>query len=71
MSAYVPALRTAVPQAAAFPRAAAAAVGREPAAPSRDDREARRREIERAERQRAHSERVRDNMAARNPLSLR
>jgi len=71
MSAYAPTIRTVVPQSVAIPRAAATAVGRKPTTPSQVDREAQRREIARAERQRAHAERARDNSAARHPLSLR
>jgi hypothetical protein len=71
MSAYVPTARTAVPQPLGIPRAATSARVRQPATPRRPDPEAQRREIERVERQRAQAERVRDNMAARHPLSLR
>jgi hypothetical protein len=71
MSAYAPTIRTAVPQSVAISRAAATAVDRKPTTPSRVDREAQRREIARAERQRAQAERVRDNSAARHPLALR
>lgn len=71
MSVYAPTVRTAVPQPFGGLRIAAPARVRRPAAPSQTDPEAQRREIERAERQRAQAERVRDNMAARHPLSLR
>ncbi|MGI5188106.1 hypothetical protein ACQEVI_08170 [Promicromonospora sp. CA-289599] len=71
MSVYAPAVRTTVPQRLGMLRAAAPARVRQPAAPRQTDSEAQRREIERAERQRAHAERVRDNMAARHPLALR
>ena len=71
MSVYAPAVRTTVPQPLRIPRAAAPASVRQPAAPRQTDPEAQRREIERVERQRAQAERVRDNMAARHPLSLR
>ena len=77
MSAYAPAARTAAPRPADIPRAAARSTVRRPAAPaapaapSRPDREALRREHERAERARAQAERMRDNLAARHPLSLR
>lgn len=71
MSVYAPTIRTAVPQPFGIPQAAAPARVRQPAAPRQTDPEAQRREIERAERRRAQAERVRDNMAARHPLSLR
>ncbi|GAA4686577.1 hypothetical protein APR04_003302 [Promicromonospora umidemergens] len=71
MSAYAPAVRTAVPQPVGVPVAAAAAARRRSAAPGAGDRAAQRREIERAERQRAQADRVRDNQAARHPLALR
>jgi hypothetical protein len=71
MSVYAPAVRTTVPQPLGFLRAAAPARAQRPAAPRQADPEAQRRETERAERQRAQAERVRDNMAARHPLSLR
>ena len=71
MSAYAPAVRTAVPQPIGVPVAAAATARRRSAAPSAGDRAAQRREIERAERQRAQADRVRDNLAARHPLALR
>ncbi|MEU4363919.1 hypothetical protein [Promicromonospora sp. NPDC023987] len=71
MSAYAPAVRTAVLQPIGVPLAAASATRRRPVAPSPRDRAAQRREIERAERQRAQAERVRDNAAARHPLALR
>jgi hypothetical protein len=72
MNADAPAVRTVVPQSVAIPRAAATAADRRrPTTPSQADREARRREFERAERQRAQAERVRDNAAARHPLALR
>lgn len=75
MSAYALAVRTAVPQTTGVPGAVVAAARRQPATPRsadrRADREALRREIERAERRRAQAERVRDNQAARHPLALR
>ena len=71
MSVYAPAVRTTVPQPLGVLRAAAPARVRPPATQRQTDPEAQRREIERAERQRAQAERVRDNMAARHPLSLR
>jgi hypothetical protein len=71
MSVYAPSVRTAVPQPLGISRAAAPARVRPAATPRRGDQEAQRREIERAERQRAQAERVRDNMAARHPLALR
>lgn len=70
MTAYAPVARTTFPQSITIPRAAAPARGREHVAPPAD-REAQRREIERAERQRAQAEHVRDNLAVRHPLSLR
>lgn len=71
MSAYAPAARTALPQSARTSRAATPVATRQPTPPRHPDRAAQRREIERAERQRAQAERVRDNMAARHPLALR
>jgi hypothetical protein len=71
MSVYVPTIRTTVPQTLGVPLAAAPAQVRQPAARRQSDPEAQRREIERVERQRAQAERVRDNLAARHPLSLR
>ncbi|MEV0951407.1 hypothetical protein [Promicromonospora sp. NPDC050249] len=71
MSVYAPTIRTAVPQPLRVPLAAAPARVRRPAEPRQTDPEAQRREVERAERQRAQAEGVRDNMAARHPLSLR
>ncbi|MFD6142110.1 hypothetical protein [Promicromonospora sp. NPDC060271] len=71
MSAYAPAVRTTVPQPFGGLRAAAPAEAGRPAAQRQTEPEAQRREIERAERQRAQAERVRDNLAARHPLSLR
>lgn len=71
MSAYAPAVRTTVPQPLGVLRATAPARVRQPATQRQTDPEAQRREIERAERQRAQAERVRDNTAARHPLSLR
>ncbi|MDR7383988.1 hypothetical protein [Promicromonospora iranensis] len=71
MSVYTPAVRTGVVQPFGIPLPTAAARVQQPATPRRPDPEARRREIERAERQRAQAERVRDNTAARHPLSLR
>jgi hypothetical protein len=71
MSAYAPAVRTALPQPVGIPVAAASAARRRPAATSPDGRAAQRREVERADRQRAQAERVRDNMAAHHPLALR
>jgi hypothetical protein len=71
MTTYAPAVRTVASQPIGVPVAAASTTRRRPVAPSPADRAEQRREIERAERQRAHAERVRDNMAARHPLSLR
>lgn len=71
MSVYAPAVRTTVPQPLGVLRAAAPTRVRPPATQRQADPEAQRREIERAERQRVQAERVRDNMAARHPLSLR
>lgn len=71
MSVYAPTFRTAVPQSRGVPLAAAPARVRLPAEPRQTDPEAQRREVERAERQRAQAEQVRDNTAARHPLSLR
>lgn len=69
MTTYAPAVRAAVPQSLYRAAAASSATGKPAERPA--DREARRREMERAERQRAHAERVRDNLAARHPLALR
>ena len=76
MSVYAPAARPVFPQSVELRRAAPSAavqrpVAQRPVAQSPRDREAQRREIERAARQRAQAERVRDNLAARHPLSLR
>lgn len=73
MSVYAPAVRPVFPQSVELPRTATAtsAAARRPVAQSPRDREGQRREIERAARQRAQAERVRDNLAARHPLSLR
>ncbi|WP_369369714.1 hypothetical protein AB1046_12935 [Promicromonospora sp. Populi] len=71
MSVYAPAARSVFPQSVELRRTAPSAAARRPVAQSPRDREAQRREIERAARQRAQAERVRDNLAARHPLSLR
>ncbi|MCP2264490.1 hypothetical protein ACFQHV_15035 [Promicromonospora thailandica] len=73
MTTFTPAVRTAVPQSARLARAieTPSRTRTQPAPARPDDRDARRREYERAERLRAHEERVRDNLAARHPLALR
>ena len=71
MSVYAPTTRSVFPQSVELRRTASSAATRPPVEQSPRDREAQRREIEQAARQRAQAERVRDNLAARHPLSLR